>query len=123
MKTNAEGLELIALFKDEYEPAESRTSAEKAVTILVTRRMTTNQFSALVSLVMHIGIDTFRRSRMLTMINTRSLHSMVQAADEFDLYVYIDDDHGRRVLDPFLVRQREFEKALFLKPELVRKRK
>lgn len=123
MKTNPEGRILIALFKDTYEVTESRTAAEKAVNLLVRRRITSNQFSALVSFVMSLGIDGFRRSRMLTLINTRSIDTMVRAADEFDKFIYEINDDGQRVLDPFLVRHREFEKALFLKPEIVAKRK
>lgn len=114
MKTNAEGRKLIALFKEEYEAEISRTQAEKALTLLVRRRLTSNQFSALVSLVMSIGLEEFKASKMLRLLNTVSLHSALQAADEFDLYIY----DGRKP-DPFLIRQREMEKALFLMPEVV----
>jgi lysozyme len=124
MKTNAEGKNLIALYKEEYEELESRTAAEQAVNLYVTRRLTSNQFSALVSLVMSIGIDDFRRSKLLKMVNAKAdRDSLVKAADQFDLYIYAFDENGRRVVDQFLIEHRVFEKALFLLPELVKTNK
>lgn len=120
MKTNARGKELIAMFKDEYDAAISRTAAERAVTMLIRRRLTGNQFSAIVSLVMSIGLDEFRASRMLRLINTMTLSSALEASDEFDTYIYEYNDSGERTIDPFLIKQREMEKALFLLPEAVR---
>lgn len=120
MKTNNEGRNLIELFKDEYEPAESRTTAEKAINALVRVRLTGNQFSAVVSLVMQIGLDAFKKSKMLKLLNKGFT---VGAASEFDLHIYDIDDNGQRVISPFLIKHREFEKALFLKPELVQKGK
>lgn len=123
MRINEEGRSLIRIFKDEYEASETLANAQKAVNLLVRRRITTNQFSALVSLVMCIGIDDFKKSKMLQLINTRSLNAMIMAADEFDRYIYEINDHGDRVLDQFLLGVRECEKALFLKPELVSSRR
>lgn len=125
MRTNNEGLCLIETFKDEYDPAESKTASEKAINLFVKVRLTSNQFSALVSLVMHIGIDSFRRSNLLKLINAsaKDWRKFVKAADEFHTYIYIDDEHGKRVADDFLIQHRDFEKALFLKPEQIRKRK
>lgn len=123
MKTNEEGRRLIAFFESEYEPAESRTAAEKAVNMMVQRRLTGNQFSALVCFVMYTGISGFKTSQMLKLLNTRSVHSAVQAAEQFGYYIYETDDKGDRYVDPFLIKQRELEKALFLTPEIVQKRR
>lgn len=120
MKTNEIGLHLIACFQDEYDPAESRSAAEKIVSKLVKARLTSNQFSALVCFVMSIGEDTFTNSRMLYLLNKKEL---TKAADQFALYTYDYDDNGKRAIDPFLVEQRVFEQSLFLMPELVRKQK
>lgn len=120
MKLNVEGLALIAAFLDEYDPAETPTNAEKAIRLYVHPLLTSNQFSALVCLVMDIGIIKFRKSVLLKKINSKTdRNALVHAADEFDRYVYELNEKGVREIEPFLVRQREFEKALFLKPELV----
>lgn len=123
MKTNAAGLALIRAFTDEYDTADSRTAAEKIVTLSIKVELTSNQFSALVCLAMHLGTDHFRDSRIVRLINQSRPNALVKAADQFDLYIYHDDDTGKRVPDPFLIKQRELEKALFLMPELVRKRR
>ena len=118
MKTNADGKFLIAMLETEYEPEESLTAAEKAVNLLVRADLNTNQFSALVCLVMFIGIDEFRASPMLKLINASFTDKgrILTAANEFGTYVYDGDE-----VDPFLVEQRALEKSLFLQPMLVRK--
>ena len=116
MRTNQLGKDLIKAFTAEYDPIESRTMAEKAVNLFVLRRLTNNQFSALVCLVMSIGIDTFRDSKMLKLLNTRSTDSDRRAALWFGEYIY--EDNGKA--DRFLIKQREFEKDLFTTPEIVK---
>lgn len=125
MKTNSEGRYLIDNFKDEYLPMGSRTAAEKAANSLIRVRLNNNQFSSLVSFIMSIGIVNFRKSLMLQLMNESRInrHILLLAADEFDKYIYQVDDNNQRFVDPFLIDHRQKEKKLFLKPELVPKRK
>lgn len=118
MRTNADGLSLIEVLKSEYEPVESRTNVEKTLTLLVRRRLTSNQFSALVSLGVNIGLDDLKR--IIRKLN--KIEIPAQIADEFDKYVYGTAENGDRILDPFLIKQRELERSLYTNPELVKKR-
>ena len=120
MKMNREGNALLALYKEEFEPAEGKHDAAKAVRLLVSARLNGNQFSALVCLVCGISIDTFRKSSLLKMVNRGE---NLSAASAFTNFAYVTDDAGRRVLDPQTLRHREIQKDLFLKPELVRRSK
>ena len=115
MKTNEIGESLIESYEDMYDPAETREDAIKAIRLFVTRRLTSNQFSALIPLIMHIGIDDFKASKMLKLINSGRIF---EAADQFNFYIYAEVK-SRRKADPFLVKQREMEKKLFLMPEVV----
>lgn len=126
MKVNQEGQYLIDLFINEYDPAESRTSAQKAVKLYVKRKLNSNQFSALVCLVMNISIEEFRKSKLLRYINAseHSAEMLGKAMDEWSShYIYEDSGYNFHILDPFLLHQRQFETALFLKLEEVKKRK
>lgn len=124
MRTNRAGLDLIKYFKGEYEPAEGRINAEKAVTLLIKRPITHNQFSALVCLIMGIGIDLFKESNIIKLLNKgNGIEDRLKAANEFDKYIYDYNDDGERIVDQFLIAQRTLEKDLFLKSELVKKRK
>jgi GH24 family phage-related lysozyme (muramidase) len=118
MKTNPIGLNYIEMYKTEYGLNESRTTAEKFLSANLKRRINSNQFSALVCLIVAIGIDDFLDGKILNLINSGNV---MDAADKFDICIYTDDEYGRRIADPFLIRQRELEKALFLTPELVQK--
>jgi lysozyme len=110
MRTNAEGLKIIERFEDAAPIDIAR--AEAAVLSLVYVELTTNQFSALVSFVLSIGIRQFRVSSAREFINTRQ---MLKAAAEIMIWT----PKGKE--DRKLIRRRKAEKALFLKPELVRK--
>ena len=70
-------------------------------------RVTQNQFDALCSFVFNVGCSLFSTSTMLREINTGSI---MNAADEFDRWVYA----GSQVL-PGLIKRRATEKALFLR--------
>jgi len=72
MKTNRDGLRIINRYDDEYW-TEDVDDAEEAVNKLVTRDLTGNQFSAIVSLVVNIGIAEFKRSKLLKILNGASL--------------------------------------------------
>jgi GH24 family phage-related lysozyme (muramidase) len=119
MHLNADGKLLVSMIRAEFDDCETTANAQKAVRALVKRSLTNNQYSALVSLVVSIGIDQFKKSRMLKLLNTVSLNSCIEASKEFQQYIYCVNDHGRVVEDPFLVKQRELEVDLFLTPEIV----
>ena len=74
--------------------------------------LTQNQFDALVSFAMNIGIDNFRTSSVLLRINEGSL---LQAAAALELWRKADFE-GERIVVDALVRRRAAEKALFLTP-------
>lgn len=116
---NREGEALLDLYKSEFELAECKNDASKAVRLLVTSRINNNQFSALVCLVCGISIDTFRKSSLLKMVN----RNQIEAAAAFTNFAYVTDDAGRRVIDQPTLKHRELQKDLFLKPELVRRTK
>src|ERR1700735_5035868 len=112
MRMTSDGNNLLSLYKAEIEPAESKTDASKAVRLLVKARLNNNQFSALVCLICGISIDTFRKARILRLLNR---NDMLTAATEFTKFVYVTDDAGRRIIDEATLRQRELQKDLFLK--------
>jgi len=74
--------------------------------------LTQNQFDALVSFAMNIGIDNFRSSTALLRINEGSL---LQAAGAIEMWRKADFE-GERIVVDALVRRRAAEKALFLTP-------
>ena len=79
---------------------------ERQVAYLVTAKLTSNQFSALVSLVYNIGSGNFQASTLRRLINRNEYE---KAADEFPKWRRA----GGRIL-PGLVRRRGVERALFL---------
>jgi GH24 family phage-related lysozyme (muramidase) len=120
MKVNECGLSLIDTLLSEYEANESRTTAEKYIKSKLRHRVTSNQYSAMVSLCMFLGINGFEACGIINLINRGKA---IQAANKFNRFNYHDDENGNRVVDPFLVQQREAEKALYLMPEIIPKRK
>jgi lysozyme len=66
-----------------------------------------NQFDALVSFVFNVGINAFRNSTMLKLINSKKLK---EAGEQFTRWVYANG----KVLEG-LRRRREDEKQLFLR--------
>lgn len=81
---------------------------EKAVASCIARPLTQNQFDAMVSLAFNIGAAAFRGSSVVRRFNAGRT---TEAADAFLLW----NKAGGKVL-PGLVRRREAERALFLKP-------
>jgi len=120
MRMTREGDGLLALYKSEFETAETKKDVSKAIRLFVKSRLNNNQFSALACLICGISIDTFRKSDLLKMLNRGD---MLGAASEFTNFIHVIDDAGRRVIDPPTLKHREFQKDLFLKPELVRSSK
>lgn len=80
--------------------------AAQCITKSVFCPLNDNQFDALVSLVFNIGINAFRSSTLLKLLNTENYE---RAANEFDRWVYAD---GKILAG--LVNRRAREKALFL---------
>ena len=74
--------------------------------------LTQNQFDALVSFAMNIGVEEFRRSAVLLRVNEGS---MLQAASALELWRKADFE-GERIVVDALIRRRAAEKALFLTP-------
>lgn len=80
---------------------------ETSVTEAVTRPITDNQFSALVSFTYNVGSGAFANSTLLRLLNQGDIQG---AANQFLVWVYA----GRMVL-PGLARRRRAERLLFLK--------
>lgn len=85
---------------------------EAAVNEWALSPLTQNQFEALVSFALSVGLKTFRRSNVLRHVNQGS---MLQAAGALEMWRQADLD-GEAVVVDALVRRRAAEKALFLTP-------
>ena len=83
-----------------------------ALNALIFTPLTQNQFDALVSFAMNIGVDEFRRSAVLRRINEGAL---LHAAFAIELWRKADFE-GEQIVVDALVRRRAAEKALFLTP-------
>jgi lysozyme len=70
-------------------------------------QLSDNEFSACVSLAFNIGVNAFKNSTLLKLLNGGGL---VPAANAF-----LDWDHANGVVIPGLTRRRQAEKDLFLK--------
>jgi len=83
-------------------------AAENLVDSLVTVPLNTNQTAALISLVYNIGGGNFSKSTMLKLLNAGDYAG---AANEFPKW-----RKGGAMVLPGLVKRREAERELFLKP-------
>lgn len=110
MKTNGEGLKLINKFPEEYWLCDVE-EAEKAVWDLVELELKENEFSALVSFVVSIGIGRFKNSLVLKRINQGLI---LEAADEILQWTFNGKEEDRGY-----AKRRKQERALFLRPEIV----
>lgn len=107
-RINAEGLAILRQFEAIPSYAEqSIREIEQAVMRLVQVPLTSNQFSALVSLTYNLGEANLRRSQLLQQLNAGYYQA---AADQFDCWVYVGDHR-----QPELVARRIAEKELFLR--------
>lgn len=113
MEVNAEGMKIINRYDEEYWATDVET-AERAVERYVEIELTENQFSALVSLVVNIGVREFMKSALLHLVNKEQL---LCAAQQFHEYTTLD----QLTEDKTLARRRRAEKKLFLRPTLVEK--
>jgi lysozyme len=92
---------------------EDIANVEAELAPLVTREISDNAWSALVSLAFNIGIAAFRRSSVLRYL---SAGDMAGAANAIEMWVKArDSETGRKVTLPGLVKRRAAEKALFLR--------
>jgi lysozyme len=96
--TKAEADDLLALDLGKY---------EKAVSDLLTKEPTENQFAAMVSLCYNIGPGNFAKSTVCKAFNAGKIG---ESADAFRRW----NKAGGKILNG-LVRRREAERALFLK--------
>jgi lysozyme len=83
-----------------------------ALNTLIFTPLTQNQFDALVSFAMNIGVEAFRTSSVLLRVNEGSL---LEAAAAIEMWRKADFE-GERIVVDALVRRRAAEKALFLTP-------
>ena len=84
-----------------------------AVNRLTFTPLTQNQFDALCSFALNIGLDNFRTSGVLRRINEGA---MLQAAYAIEMWRKADFE-GERIVVDALIRRRAAEKSLFLLPE------
>jgi lysozyme len=84
-----------------------------ALNSLIFTPLTQNQFDALASFAMNIGVEAFRSSTVLLRVNEGAL---LDAAAAIEMWRKADFEGTRIVVDA-LVRRRAAEKALFLTPE------
>lgn len=82
---------------------------EKAVDELVTTELGENQRSAVICFVYNIGVNAFKRSTLLKLINQRDFSG---ASRQFGLWTKA----GGRVM-PGLVMRRKAESLLFMRPD------
>ena len=105
---NARGLGLLRRFERLQSHCEQGVrEIERAVLRQVKVPLTSNQFSALVSLTYHLGEASLKRSMLLSYLNAGCYQ---QAADEFERWIYI----GSRPSAELRSRRRA-EKRLFLR--------
>lgn len=93
---------------------EDADEAETAVNKLVKVRINQNQFDALVSFAFNVGVDAFRTSTLLRVLN-QGRYDLVPA--QMMRWVKdVDPDTGKMVTVPGLVNRRTADSALWLEP-------
>jgi len=115
MRTNSTGQILIEGLLEEFDPLVEQEVAERLIKFYVDAPLHSNQFSALVPLVMCIGADCFASSALLRLLNAGRYFD---AAKKFSYYNYIIGPRGGKAKDKFLTMQRSAEKALFNTPAI-----
>jgi lysozyme len=83
--------------------------AERAVNQLIVATLTQNQYDALVSFVFNVGRGNFDKSTLRVMVNNDPNDKQISL--EFKRWVY-----ASKVLLPGLVRRRDDESNLYLRP-------
>jgi lysozyme len=87
---------------------------EKAVDELIKVELGENQWSAVICFVYNVGIEAFRRSTLLRLINQRDF---VGASRQFLLWTKAKDSSGKPRVLPGLVMRRQAELALYKRPD------
>lgn len=119
MKTNSEGLRIIEIYNELFEGSDIR-AAEKAVDLLIIPQLNENQFAAAVSFCQSLGVDEFKRSSFLKVINKKpyTRQSLNAACEKFKEYAKTEDEHGKERVDKLLKSRRNEEIKLFKRPVL-----
>lgn len=81
---------------------------EKGVNNFVSRNLTPNQFSAMVSFAYNLGLEALRDSTLLKLVNAGAFEA---AADQFGAWVFAGGQYMQG-----LARRRAAERQLFLTP-------
>lgn len=89
--------------------------AEEAVNKYVVTQLSQKGFDALVSFVFNVGVNAFKNSTLLRLLN---LGQIEDAAEQFQRWKY-GTRNGKKVVLGGLVKRRQEEKELFLQGELV----
>ncbi len=109
-RINPQGLGLLRQFENLHSYCEQGVrEIERAVLRQVRVPLTSNQFSALVSLTYDLGEASLKRSMLLQYLNAGCYQ---EAANEFDRWIYIGSKRSQN-----LKARRRAEKRLFLKAE------
>jgi GH24 family phage-related lysozyme (muramidase) len=108
MKTNADAIKII---RESSYCVMSLASAERWVKKLVTHPINEYQFSALVSLICSIGVQEFKKSTVLAMVNKGQF---LVAALHFGDYTTGENAEDNK----HLKRRRRKEKRMFTTPTL-----
>jgi len=98
----------ITLAKAQYLLQHDLGISERGVRIFITVPLTQNQFDALVSFTLNLGIGSLKHSTLRHLLNQKRYHP---AAEEFLRW-----DRAGGVIVPGLARRRRAERALFLEP-------
>lgn len=83
---------------------------EDGVTGLLTRELKAHEFAALVLFAYNVGLDAFRRSRLLTFVNVENGHGVPA---EFMRWVFVTNGQGTKVRSPGLTARRRAEAAIW----------
>jgi lysozyme len=89
--------------------------AEGAVNQYVVTQLSQKGFNALVSFVFNVGVNAFKNSTLLRLLN---LGQIEDAAEQFQRWKF-GTKNGKKVVLGGLVKRRAEEKELFLQGELV----
>jgi hypothetical protein len=110
VRINAQGLGLLRQFENLHSYCEQGVrEIERAVLRQVKVPLTSNQFSALVSLTYDLGEASLKRSMLLQYLNAGCYQ---EAASEFERWIYVGSKSSAS-----LRARRRAEKRLFLKAE------
>lgn len=114
MKVNEAGRKIIGIKKGDVLKTVRLIEVERALPLLVRMELYENQFSAVASFIMDIGIVRFKTCRMRKILNDTTLqrkHRLEQVERQFDLWA----NRSKKLTKQ---KRRMAEKELFRKPSL-----